>query len=224
MKVQDASYYEVVQTASLAEKLAIAARKRIYDKFIECCQPQAVDKILDIGVSDVAHDIANIFERRYPHLAQVTAVGLGEGHSFRADYPAVTYRQITPHTDLPFTNQSFDHVISNAVLEHLGSAEKQKHFIAEHIRLGRQVFITVPNRFFPVEHHTAIPFMHYNDATFKLACRLLGKTAWLQQENLILMTQRKLAALVPVGSNYTIGTTGIALGSFSSNLYLHIKN
>lgn len=219
----DERYYQVVEQDSLAQKLAVAARRRIYQTFLKFCQPQPNSRILDIGVSDTPHDIANIFERSYPHLENVTAVGLGEGMHFRRDYPPIAYHQVAPDQRLPFTDKAFDIVLSNAVLEHTGSVEKQRHFVAEHLRLGRQIFITVPNRYFPVEHHTAIPLMHYSNTTFTFACRLLGKSEWIDSERLILMTKDRLRALVPPGADYRIGTTGFNLGTFSSNLYLYMK-
>ena len=85
-------------------------------------------------------------------------------------------------------------------------------------RVARQVFITAPNRYFPVEHHTAIPVMHYWRPTFALACKTLGKGEWLAPENLILTGIDDLQRLNPAGR---VGHTGLALGPFSSNIYIH---
>jgi hypothetical protein len=82
------------------------------------------------------------------------------------------------------------------------------------------VFITVPHRFFPVEHHTAIPLAHYVDRTFALACRAVGKSEWADEANLILMSKRRLRALAPAGA--VVAHTGLRLGPFSSNLLLFI--
>ena len=51
---------------------------------------------------------------------------------------------------------------------------------------------------------------------------MLGKDAWADERNLILMSLQRLAALAPSGPAARIGTTGIGLGPFSSNLYLLI--
>jgi hypothetical protein len=71
-----------------------------------------------------------------------------------------------------------------------------------------------------VEHHTAIPLLHFTDRTFRLACRITGKTSWADQKNLILMTRRRLEHVCPPGAARKIGTTGLPLGPFSSNLFL----
>ena len=122
---------------------------------------------------------------------------------------------------LPFADRHFDIATSNAVLEHVGSHAAQVTFVTELTRVARCVFITVPHRFFPAEHHTSIPFLHWNNSTFALACRVLGKQEWADPANLILMTRRRLRLLCP-GQDARIGMTGIRLGPFSSNLYMLI--
>ena len=86
-------------------------------------------------------------------------------------------------------------------------------------RVAGRVFISVPNRYFPVEHHTAIPLLHFWDKGFELACkwsvRRTGRTRGIR------MSWPSLAALTP-GGVPVIGHTGIRLGPFSSNLFLCI--
>jgi len=108
------------------------------------------------------------------------------------------------------------------VLEHMGSQARQRFMIGELLRVARQVFVTVPHRYFPVEHHTAIPLLHYWMPTFRLTCRILGKSEWAKEENLIFMSRRNLNLFVPATRQSSIGFTGIKCGPLSSNLYLHI--
>jgi SAM-dependent methyltransferase len=216
----DGKYYQAVPPRSLGERLTVAARDRIYDDFVRYCAPRSDDTILDVGVSDVVNDAANMLERKYPHSAKITALGLGEGSDFRAAFPGVGYRRIAPNQPLPFADKSFAIATSNAVLEHVGSAANQAFFVAELLRVANRVFITVPNRFFPVEHHTAIPLLHYWDTSFAAACRLLGKSEWAEARNLILMSPGRLRALAPAGA--VVAPTGLRLGPISSNLLLFL--
>ncbi|MEM9359195.1 MAG: methyltransferase domain-containing protein [Pseudomonadota bacterium] len=218
----DERYYEVAQPRSLGERVVIAARDRIYQDFLKDCEPKATDTILDIGVSDVINDAANVLERRYAHASNITAAGLGEGGDFKAEFKDINYVQIEAGKPLPFADKVFDIATSNAVLEHVGSTAAQCAFIAEHMRVARLVYITVPHRFFPIEHHTAIPFAHWNDKAFELACRMTGKTSWTDRENLILMSRSWLSKLVPPRTKATIRYTGLNLGLLSSNLALII--
>src|SRR5262245_55684541 len=141
----DAKYYAAVPPRSLGERLTIAARDRIYDDFIRCCRPAPEDTILDVGVSDVVNDAANLLERKYPHPARITALGLGEGADFSAAFPSVAYRRIAANESLPFADKSFAIAASNAVLEHVGSRQNQVRFVAELMRVAHKVFITVPH-------------------------------------------------------------------------------
>ncbi len=80
----------------------------------------------------------------------------------------------------------------------------------------------MPHRFFPFEHHTGLPLMHWTDRTFALACRATGNSEWADPSNLILVSRRRLARLFE-GYPATIGTTGLRLGPLSSNLYVHVS-
>jgi SAM-dependent methyltransferase len=218
----DERYYQVAAPRSAGERVAIAARDRIYADFIQHCRPSPENRILDVGVSDVVNDVSNVLERKYPHPQQITALGLGGGSEFYAAFPKVAYRRIEANRPLPFADKAFDIAVSNAVLEHVGSEQHQVHFVSELARVANKIFITVPNRYFPVEHHTGIPVLHFWKSTFELACRCLDKAEWADERNLILMLRDRLAAVAPAGFVPVIGYTGIMLGMFSSNLFLFI--
>ena len=216
----DTEYYEVADETGLAGRLLLKAREKMAADFMAMAAPDASTTILDVGVSDVQMRGANHLESVYPHKARMSACGLGAGAEFRKAFPEIAYTQIVPNAPLPFGDRAFDVAVANAVLEHVGSTEKQRAFVRELMRVARTVFLTVPHRYFPVEHHTAIPFLHFFDPTFRLGCRLLKKERWLREDNLILMTQDRLKALAPEGAK--VGRTGLPLGPFSSNLYLFI--
>src|SRR6185437_14849915 len=172
-------------------------------------RPEPMDTILDVGVSDVVTDDANVVERKYPYPERVTACGLGEAAEFQASYPKVRYVRIPPNQRLPFEDGAFDVATSNAVLEHVGSRDNQSLFVSELWRVARRVFISAPHRYFPVEHHTALPIVHYSDSLFAAACRATGKDEWSDPANLILMTRRRLFELAaPVGREARVGYTG----------------
>ena len=218
----DQEYYRETTPGSAAEKLLVRARDCIYRDLERVCSPSATSTILDFGVSDVVNDGANLLERLYPHPQNITAVGLGIGTAFQQAFPTVTYVQTKPYQPLPFQNRSFDIAVSNAVLEHMGARHDQEWMIAELARVATSVFVTVPNRYFPIEHHTALPLVHYNESLFSWICALTGKEMWALEQNLILMSKRKLRILAPENRTIDIGYTGLKLGPFSSNLYMYI--
>jgi hypothetical protein len=63
------------------------------------------------------------------------------------------------HTGFP--DAAFDLVFSNSVIEHVGGIERQRQFAAECMRCGRGFFVQTPNKWFPVDTHTLMPFAHW---------------------------------------------------------------
>lgn len=216
----DEQYYEEAAPKTLGEKLLVAARNRIYYNMGLHYNWSPSFKILDFGVSDTITDGANFLERLHPYPSSITAVGLGAGTEFRKTYPSVTYQQVLPLQTLPYDNNQFDLATSNAVFEHMGSRDNQIWMLEELSRVAKSIYVTVPNRMFPVEHHTAIPLLHYSKALFKTACKLLHKTYWIDEQNLILVDKKYLRSCSSGLRHMEIGYTGLPLGPFSSNLYL----
>jgi hypothetical protein len=101
------------------------------------------------------------------------------------------------------------------VLEHVGSVENQARFTAELCRVASRVFVSVPNRYFSIEHHIGLPIAHYQDNLFRAACRLFGKSERARKEHLILMTRRRLLQLAaPIKGKKCLGRIhGAAAGA-----------
>ncbi|MHB0968273.1 MAG: methyltransferase domain-containing protein [Thermoanaerobaculia bacterium] len=55
------------------------------------------------------------------------------------------------------SENAFDIVFSNSVIEHVGSWDDQQAMAAEIARVGRRYFVQTPNRGFPIEPHFLVP-------------------------------------------------------------------
>jgi hypothetical protein len=216
----DLAYYEVARPGTAAESLMAFCRRRMFRHFMDICVPSDDETILDVGVSDVVETGDNMLERMYPRPGNITAVGRGHGRDFRARFPEVPFVSYAETNPLPFEDDRFDFAVSNAVLEHVGSTRAQRHLLSEMLRVAPRVFVTVPNRYFPVEHHTGLPLLGASDRLFRVGCRWFGKEKWADPSMLILMNRARLAAVAPLNAVRTIGYTGVVAGPFSSNLYL----
>jgi hypothetical protein len=62
---------------------------------------------------------------------------------------------------LPFADHSFDVVVSNSVIEHVGDRDAQAMFAQEIARVGRSYWVQTPHRWFPMEQHLLAPFLHW---------------------------------------------------------------
>lgn len=80
-------------------------------------------------------------------------------------------------TQLPFADNSFDFVVSNAVIEHVGGPVAAKRMLEESRRVSRIGYLhTTPNRRFLIETHMQLPLLHwaprrFQDRLFALAGR-----------------------------------------------------
>ena len=177
----------------LADAISIRSRRRKLALFLDEMRPDAATTVLDVGVDEVSLGEAggqsgctthNFLEERYPWPERLTALGLHDGARFRRRYPQIAYVQ-GDACALPFPDASFDVVHSNAVIEHVGERERQAEFVQEALRVGRRVFLTTPNRWFPIEVHTKLPLVHWlPDPIAGRAYDLAGKS-WARENHLL---------------------------------------
>lgn len=60
-------------------------------------------------------------------------------------------------TALPYSDQEFDLVFSNSVIEHLFTSERQEAMANEVRRVGKAYWVQTPNFWFPIEPHFHLP-------------------------------------------------------------------
>jgi hypothetical protein len=199
-------YYKDTGKISLASKISAQFRQKMFSKFMDNIQPARNDTVIDIGVtSDERYQESNYFERLYPYKDKIVCVGTEDGSYLESKYPGLKFRLITPHERLPFKDKEFDIAFSNAVIEHVGSQENQHAFILEMLRVSRSFFLTTPNRWFPIELHTAIPLLHFlPKPAYRKLLKKMGETYWSKEENLNLLTRKELISLFPSHVNVKI--------------------
>jgi SAM-dependent methyltransferase len=148
----------------VASRVSMRSRKRKLQLFLDLLQPGPETTVVDVGVTDApfgAGSTDNFFEALYPWPERITGVGQTELDRFAAAFPQVTAVRADGR-ELPFGDSEFDVGFSNAVVEHVaGGREGQRRFVHELCRVAQRVFVTTPNRKFPLEVHTLLPFVHW---------------------------------------------------------------
>ena len=184
----------------LVDSISLRSRERKLRLFLEELRPTSDTTVLDVGADELGFGegdgcaTMNFFEELYPWPERITALGLHDGVGFRARYPRIPYVQ-GDACALPFEDGAFDIVFSNAVIEHVGGRERQRQFVSEAIRVGRRVFITTPNRRFPIEVHTRLPLVHWlPDAVSHRVYDVIGREIGAEVD---LLTRRSFAQLFP---------------------------
>lgn len=115
-------------------------------------------RLLEVGTGSGA--IAHYFSGLVAPSFQVTAVDVEDQREISAGYEFKRY----DGTILPFDDQSFDIVISNHVIEHVGGRAQQRNHLSELCRVlasGGYIYLATPSRWHVVEPHFSLPFLSW---------------------------------------------------------------
>ena len=113
-------------------------------------------KFLEVGTG--SGGIAHYFATHPTLQCQVFAVDVIDQRLLRDGY---AFHQVEG-ISLPFDDGQFDVVITNHVLEHVGSLDDQRHHLYEIYRVMKPRgvgYLAVPNRWMLVEPHYRLPFL-----------------------------------------------------------------
>jgi SAM-dependent methyltransferase len=174
----------------LTDRVSLRSRRRKLGLFLETMRPTAETTVLDVGADDAPFGARggcgtlNFFEELYPWPGRITALGEHTGEAFRTRFPEVAYVQ-GDALALPFEDGAFDVVFSNAVIEHVGDRERQAAFVREALRVAPRVFVTTPNRWFPLEVHTRLPLVHWLPERASHRAYDLVRKPWAKENHLL---------------------------------------
>ena len=116
---------------------------------------------------------------------------------------------------------SSDIVLSNATIEHVGSEQNQRKMLDNIIKLSKKVFvISTPNRYYPIDFHTKIPFLHWLPKKYhRKILKIIGLSFYAREENLNLLCKKDLILFMKkYDFNYKI--LNLKLFNINSNLIL----
>ncbi len=112
-------------------------------------------KILDVGGSSYFWDgMKSQFKNKYQLVIvnlSKEEIGIGECQKIVGDGKTLSF----------IKDKSFDVVVSNSVIEHLGTLNQQREMAENIKRVGKYHFIQTPAFIFPFEPHFLFPFFHW---------------------------------------------------------------
>jgi SAM-dependent methyltransferase len=201
--------------------VALTARRKMYALFAKSFENSA--SVLDVGVtSESVAAEANFFEEFFPFKNRITAVGIEDADFLEKKYPGLKFVRVKEGESLPFSTAQFEVVFSNAVIEHVTEDSARLQFLIELSRVGKNVFITTPCPWFPVEHHTGMPFVHWFPKTFAKLLDSGRLSPFYRSNNLRPLLRAELENLArQTGRKFSIHTV-YTLG-FPSNYVLILR-
>jgi SAM-dependent methyltransferase len=149
---------ELIRTHAILDSYSREKKARKIERLTSKFSDLRLNKMLEVGCG--SGYISSFF----------SALGYGQQGTYAID--VVDQRQITEGyqfqrvqgTRLPFADETFDFVISNHVVEHVGTADDQRHHLDEIFRSlepGGTLYFAVPNRWRLIEPHYKLPFLSW---------------------------------------------------------------
>jgi len=165
------------QLDRLKNDAALALRRGFFKRFWREMRPTREMRVADFGVSGHRdHPAHFFFESLYPWKDRLTAIGRAaeDADWFPEQFPGLTFLEADLR-EIPLPDNYFDIGICNAVVEHAGPYEEQRRLVHEVCRVCRRVMFTTPNKRFPIEVHTFLPFAHWlPEPRFRAILRRFG--------------------------------------------------
>jgi SAM-dependent methyltransferase len=122
-------------------------------------------------------------------------LGVEDPGIYSANYPQIKTVQYDGKI-FPFADKAFDICWSNGVIEHVGYYDRQLLFMKEIHRVSKRAYITTPNRCFPIEIHSKLPFVHYLPKPwFDKVARFFNKH-WVLGDKLNPLAKRQLVKIL----------------------------
>ena len=176
---------------SLFEKILLKKRQEILSIIKEFLKDKKIIDVLDIGsTEDENNESSNYLIKNIGNYKRYNSIS---DQTIKSNFFSKTLQKsITEDfTEHEIQSLKSDLVISNATIEHVGCFENQMKMCSNVINLSTKYFIIItPNRFYPFEFHTKIPFIHWLPKKIhRFILRAIGLKFFAREENLNLVSE-----------------------------------
>ena len=180
------------------KKLLNFNRQKIHEIFLNESGYNKESILLDIGTSNTDDINHNIILQKTTNNQNIYSLSNTSLSKIKNKYRNVKKFYKADGRNTGLTSNSFDIVYSSATLEHVGSFENQIQFVKEAFRLSKKTtFITTPNRYYPIDFHTKLPFIHWFPKKFhRFLLNLLGLNFYAIESNLNLLDIKGIKKII----------------------------
>ena len=177
-------------------KIILSNRNKMFDILEKDFLSNPSFKILDVGTTPSLSFHENILLKKYKWKKNITCISNQNLDLLSEIYTEPKFT-LGDARKMEFNNNQFDIVFSSATIEHVGSFNDQLIFIKECKRVSsKYVIITTPNRYFPIDFHTKIPFVHMFPKTFhRKILKSFGDNFFSKEENLNLLDKNEITKI-----------------------------
>lgn len=185
---------------------------------------EIIESFLDVGTTEENKlKSSNFFVKKLNHIKIKKSISDQRVKSY--EFTEFIKKSITSDFSTEEINIfKSDLVISSATIEHVGNFNNQLKMIKNIVSLTNKYFlITTPNRFFPIDFHTKLPFLHMLPKKIhRIILILMNLKEYAKEENLNLLGSSDLNKLINTQKNvnFEIKIFKIKLFGLTSNLLI----
>ena len=196
IKHQNETYWEAKKSFfyKTIQKITLNTRNEFFNLFLININYSKDKSIIDIGSTPSIDKEHNIFLESIKDNPNVACLSNQNCRILQKKYKNIKKVIIGDALNTILEDNSFDIVHSNATIEHVGSFENQVSFVKEMLRISKEsVFIQTPNRLYPIDFHTILPFIHWLPKKIhRKILKFLKLNFYSKEENLNLLTIKEL--------------------------------
>ncbi len=207
---------------SLLDKVTLKKRKEMIQIIKDYIQNDIIDDVLDVGsTDDDDNESSNFIVKNLGNFKIYKSISDQKIES--KFFSKSLQKSITAElTDEEINSFRSDLVISSATIEHVGSFDNQIQMCKNIINLSKKYFvISTPNRFYPLDFHTKIPFLHWLPSKiYRPILKNIGLNFFSKEENLNLLSKNNLLQIMNKLNHKNFDIKTVKLLFINSNLIL----
>ena len=161
MRINKKTYWlQLPYLDQIFKKILLKSRIKIFNIFKENIKFNKDSKILDVGTAPILESYENIIFHQYKWKNNITGFSNQNCNILKKKFKLNKFIKGNAK-NIKLKKNSFDISFCSATIEHVGDYKSQKKLISELFRVSRKyVFLTTPNRSFPIDFHTKLPLIH----------------------------------------------------------------